>query len=136
MSPDDTAQAELFRRRYLADYVETATASQRLLMLFDALARDFSGARVAFGEHNIEAINNRLVHAQEILFALRDPLDVTTELGRSLASLYSFCLDRLIVANLRKEIAPLDEVQPLIEQIARANRIAAAAVAEQVGVGA
>jgi flagellar protein FliS len=115
-------------QRYLADHVETATPVQRLLMLFDYLAKDFVGARAGFDEGNLEAINDHLVHAQEILFALRDPLDATTDLGRALASLYSFCLDRIIVANFRKQVGPLDEVQPLIEKIATANRLAAAAM--------
>jgi flagellar protein FliS len=120
--------AETAMRRYLADYVETATPAQRLMLLFDSIANDFALARVAFGENNLEQVNNRLIHAQEILFALRDPLDQSSELGRSLASLYSFCLDRLIMANLRKEISYLDEVQPLVEQVASANRIVAAAM--------
>ena len=125
----NTTAAEMAMRRYLADYVETATPAQRLLLLFDSIAKDFVGARLAFEEKNLEQINNRLIHAQEILFALRDPLDQSSELGKSLASLYSFCLDRLIMANLRKQISYLDEVQPLIEQVAAANRIVAAAMA-------
>jgi flagellar protein FliS len=122
-------------RRYLANHVETATPVQRLLMLFDYLSKDFAGARAGFAEGNFEQISTHLIHAQEILFALRDPLDATTDLGRSLASLYEFAIDRLVVANFRKQIGPLDEVQPLIEQIAAANR-AAAAASVPAGVGA
>jgi flagellar protein FliS len=124
-----TAQQETVAlQRYLAHHVETATPVQRLLMLFDYLAKDFAGARAGFAEGNFEQISTHLIHAQEILFALRDPLDATTDLGRSLAALYEFAIDRLVVANFRKQIGPLDEVQPLIDQVAAANRLAAAAV--------
>lgn len=103
-------------------------------MLFDALVRDFTGVRAAFADGSIEQINDRLLHAQEILFALRDPLDTSTDLGRALSAIYSFCLDKLIEANLTKKVAHLDEVQPLIEQIATANRTALATAIAPVAV--
>lgn len=116
--------------RYLANQIETATPVQRLLMLFDQLGRDLYAAREAFANRDLKVINDNLVHAQEILFALRDPLDAQSELGAALQSVYSFCIDRLVEANLRKDARPIAEVIGLIEQIAAANRKAAAAPQE------
>ena len=123
--PADLAQIEDLRRRYLADQIETATPVQRLLMLFDRLLRDLDEAEEAFGAGEIERISNSLLHAQQIVFALRDPLDRSTPLGGSLASVYSFSLERLIEANLRKKPALLGEVRRLLEPIAAANRAVA-----------
>jgi len=117
-------QAESIRR-YLANQVNTSTPEQRLLMLFDYLLRDLHAADAAFGTNNLKDISDALVHAQEILFALRDPLDTSTDLGRSLTAVYSFCLQRLLDANIRKDRSLITEVRVMIEKIASANRTAA-----------
>lgn len=108
-------------QRYLADFVMTASPERRLLMLFDYLKMDLHGAVEAFAATDFKKINDSLVHAQQILMALRDPLDVTLEIGRSLFSVYSFCIDRLVVANISKDARLLDAVITSVEQIAQAN---------------
>lgn len=123
------SQAALSLQRYLVDQVATATPVQRLLMLFDQLRRDLSAAERGFASRDLKVISDHLVHAQEVLFALRDPLDAGTELGRALSGVYDFCGRRLLEANLRKDASLLPPVQDLIEQIATANRHAAAAMA-------
>lgn len=120
---------ELLRQRYLADLVATATPVQRLLMLFDYLKRDLAQAEAAFAERDWKAVNDGLVHAEHIIFALRDPLDRTSTLGSSLGSVYDFCLDELIACNLSKDEARLAPVRELIEELAEANATAAARAA-------
>jgi flagellar protein FliS len=117
----DAQQAEEFRRRYLADQVETATPAQRLMMLFGRLQRDLREAEEAFGGTDLKVINDALVHAQQILFALRDPLDLDTPLGASLAAVYNFAINELIQANLKKDRHRLPPVLRVIDQIAAAN---------------
>jgi flagellar protein FliS len=116
----DPEQAEEFRRRYLADQVETATPAQRLMMLFGRLQRDLRTATEAFSGTDLKVINDALVHAQQILFALRDPLD-DSPLGKSLGAVYSFCINELIKANLEKNKHRLPPVIAVIDQIAGAN---------------
>jgi len=129
----DAQQAEEFRRRYLADQVETATPAQRLLMLFERLLRDLRTAEEAFSGTDLKVISDALVHAQQILFALRDPLDAATPLGASLAGVYSFCINELIRANLEKNANRLPAVVRVIEQIAAANVTASADRSEEHG---
>ena len=128
------AQPEERLQRYLADLVMTATPVQRLLMLFEHLGRDLSTAAVAFDAADWKAVNDSLVHAQHILFALRDPLDRESELGRSLAAVYDFCLDRLLACNLQKDPSLLPAVQELVGQVATANAMAAASAASEAAV--
>ncbi|HMD45960.1 MAG TPA: flagellar export chaperone FliS [Acidimicrobiales bacterium] len=122
MTVTDADRLEEMRRRYLADHVRTASPGQRLLMLFDRLLHDLHSAERAFVEMDRKAINDDLVHAQQILFALRDPLDLTTEIGRNLGGLYDYCLTRLLTANLEKDVSLLAECVEILEQIRDANR--------------
>lgn len=118
------------RRRYLEDQVSTATPAQRLLMLFDRLIADLRGAEEAFASSDLKEISDNLVHAQQVLFALRDPLDRSGELGRALHTVYSFCLDQLLRANLAKDRSLLPPVLEMIGRLAAANRHAAFASTE------
>jgi flagellar protein FliS len=128
VSAMDLLQAEVYRQRYLADQIETASPEQRLLMLFAQLLADLDEAAEAFADRDIETINNSLQHAQQILFALRDPLDRETPLGLALSSTYTFCLNSLVQANLQKNPRELPRVQEMLGAIAAANRTAAAEV--------
>ena len=119
-------QVEERLQRYLADLVMTATPVQRLIMLFDHLRRDLSSASGAFEIGDLKAVSDALVHAQHILFALRDPLDRESELGKSLGAVYDFCLERLLACNLRKDPSFLPAVQDLVSQVATANALAVA----------
>lgn len=110
--------------RYLADAIMTATPAQRLLMLFDGFASDLSAADEGFATRDWKIVNDHLVHAQEILCALRDPLDAQSPLGSNLRSVYGFCLNELLRANLDKDPTRLPEVRRLVGQIADANRAA------------
>ena len=118
--------AEELQLRYLVDAISTATPVQRLMMLFDGLLSDLGAACEAFPERDWKRVNDSLVHAQQILFALRDPLDRTTSLGENLYGVYTFCIGELIAANLHKDPGHVDPVRLLVEQIASANRTALA----------
>lgn len=120
-------QTEL-EQRYLATYVMTASPERRLLMLFSRLQIDLQSAAEAFVELDYKRINDSLVHAQQILFALRDPLDTNLELGRNLRSLYTFCVDRLVKANIEKDSSLLAAVADVIYRIADANEQAVIAL--------
>lgn len=122
------AQAEQRLQRYLADLVTTATPAQRLLMLFDHLRRDLVKAAEGFEAADWKVVSDSLVHAQHIVFALRDPLDRGTELGRSLGTVYDFCLERLVTCNLHKDPAMLPPIRGLLEQLADANARAVASM--------
>ena len=123
------AQADERLQRYLADLVATATPAQRLILLFDYLRRDLTKAAEAFGDRDWKAVNDALVHAQHILFALRDPLDQATELGRSLSGVYGFCLAQLLRCNLEKDPTLLPPVRAIVDKLAHANATAAASLA-------
>lgn len=124
----DDPQADERLKRYLADLVATASPVQRLLLLFDYLRRDLTKADEGFSGRDWKVVNDSLVHAQHIMFALRDPLDQGTELGRSLAGVYGFCLAQLLKCNLEKDPSLLPPVRSIVDQLASTNATAAASL--------
>ena len=118
-------EAKALEERYLADFVMTATPVQRLLMLFNHLKSDLVVADVAFETIDYKRINDSLVHAQQILMALRDVLDPDSDLGSGLRPIYTFCIERLIGANLKKDRSLIPAVSLIVDQIAAANERAA-----------
>ena len=121
MSMDERASTQDLEQRYLADYVTTATPERRLLMLFDYLKMDLRSAQGAFETKDFKQINDSLVHAQQILWALRDPLDENLALGAALRRLYTYCMESLVTINMKKDPQLLPAVTSIIEQIADAN---------------
>lgn len=119
--------------RYLADAIETSSPAQRLVMLYDRLELDLAGADAAFERADIPAINSFLVHAQEILLALRQTLCVEVwDGGRTLAGLYDLILSELLQANMTKDRERAAAATTLVAKLAHAWRRAASEAA--VGV--
>jgi flagellar protein FliS len=120
---------------YLERHVQTATPEQRLMMLFAQLRADLAAADAAFDPApNIEAISNNLLHAQQIVVVLKETLDTTVEIGRTLSSVYQCCNDELVHANLKKDRNRIPAVRRMIDAIADAN--ARAMLQESANVGA
>ncbi len=110
-----------YARAYQSQSVLTASPGQLVLMMYDGALRFIHQARVSIalpeGEPGrIQAINTALLRAQAIVGELRANLDHTNggEIAANLDRLYDYHLRRLFEANLRKDDAPLAEIEPLI----------------------
>ena len=113
----DPAQA--YGQTYLRGAVETASPAQLVLALYDRalVALHRAGSSLAGGDvSGIEPAHRELVRAQDIVIELRSSLDHERggEIATSLDALYAFCLNRLIVANVTKDPAGLDDVGQLL----------------------
>lgn len=127
MTTLEERRLEELRQRYLAHQIETATPSQRLLMLQGQLLQDLDAADEAFATMAIEPIHRNLIHAQEIVLVLRDSLIGSDWRGaEALQSVYTFVHQRLVSCNLTKDRSLLPECRNLVEQIYDANTKAAA----------
>lgn len=129
----DTRRAQLLRNRYLTDAVQTATPAARLVMLYDALEMDLAHADKAFeAGTDLKEISDRLIHAQEILMALRDTIDPQAWDGAPrLIGLYNFLNAELLGANLDKDRERAAGVARHVSQLAAAWRQAAASLDAQ-----
>lgn len=88
-------------------------------MLYDGALKFMEGARQGFEEKGIgssnEQINNNLVRAQSILYELRGVLNHEIEsegdLSRKLEALYTYMIEQLSEANIKKDPARIAEVK-------------------------
>jgi flagellar protein FliS len=119
--------AQDFAKIYRTNSVLTATPGQLVLMLFDSALRSMAVAREAFGRPatdltRFEIINKHLTKARRIIAELRGTLNF--EAGGDFAALmdrlYDYYNRRLFEANLRKDPAPIVEVEGLLSQLREA----------------
>jgi flagellar protein FliS len=113
-----------YARAYRQNVVLTASPGQLVLLLFDgaltALARARAGfQRPATDYSRIETISVNLVKAQRILTELRGTLDMEAggDFAKTMRDLYTYHLKRLFEANIRKDEAPVKEVEALLREV-------------------
>jgi flagellar protein FliS len=128
-----------YARTYRANSILTASPGQLVLMLYDGALKAVAIAKDAFAwpEDNpkrIETINQQLLKAQEILSELQSGLNLEGggEFARTMYRLYDYHTRRLLEANIRKDVAPVIEVERLVREL----RDAWAEMLAQQGAGA
>lgn len=109
---------------YRTQAVTTAGPAQLVLMLFDRALLAVRRARQAGSDDqphaaSLETINHELQRAQDILGELQVTLDHDRggQIAANLHGLYGFCLDRLITANVRKDVTELAPVENVLGQL-------------------
>jgi flagellar secretion chaperone FliS len=113
----------VLRNRFQTDGVASISPERLLLALYDRVVTDLDAAAIAIHGAKPGEAHEKLVHAQEILEELHLALDRDAWDGaENLASLYQYAIERLIEANLRKDIAPVLEVKALIVPLAASWR--------------
>lgn len=97
---------------YLKNQIETSSPEQILILLYDGAIKFLNQAKIGIQSKDIELTHNNLIKAQNIISELRDTLDMEIggELANNLFALYNYFNRRLVQANIKKEIEPVDEV--------------------------
>ncbi len=97
---------------YLKNQIETSSPEQILILLYDGAIKFLNQAKIGIQNKDIELTHNNLIKAQNIISELRDTLDMEIggELANNLFALYNYFNRRLVQANIKKEIEPVDEV--------------------------
>ena len=112
MNPKAAQQAQA----YLRTRVLTATPEQLQMMLFDGAVRFAEQAKAALEKKDFGTSHTALTRTQKIVTELSGSLkhDVDPELCGRLASLYAFTHRKLVEANLRRTIEPLNEALQIL----------------------
>ena len=99
-------------KQYQKSSIETASREQILIMLYDGAIQFLNKAKAAMKNKEIENAHNNLIGAQNIIQEFINSLDreVAPQLAENLTSLYEYFIRRLIYANIKKKIEPIDEV--------------------------
>jgi len=104
---------------YRKTQIETASPETLILMLYDGALRFMSQAEIAFEEKNLEQISNMLLRVQAIFAELMTALDKEKggEIAVNLERLYVFFLEKLGEANVKKDVKPMLEIKPLVQNL-------------------
>ncbi|WP_067932387.1 flagellar export chaperone FliS [Alicyclobacillus kakegawensis] len=111
--------------------VQTASPDRLLIMLYDGLIAALENAKAALESGDVDVSHKQLMKAQSIIReGLWGPLDMRYEISKPLASLYQYFHQRLVEANLKKDVHPVVEVLDHIRGL-RETWVEAAAKARQ-----
>jgi flagellar protein FliS len=111
-------------------------------MLYRGATRFLASATEALEAKDLQTAHNHLLRAQAVISELLETLDLKRggELAQNLMSIYEYMNFRLVDANLRKDPAPVREVEGLLrellpswEHVARQASVAPARPALSVG---
>lgn len=98
------------RDKYLQTAVQTATPAQLLIMLYDGALRFCKGGMEAINNQNMEEANRCICRAEDIILEFMVTLDMSSPVAEGLIGMYDYMYFRLIEANTKKEIGPIEEV--------------------------
>jgi flagellar protein FliS len=104
-------------QQYQQNTVNTATPGELTLMLYNGGLKFLKQAKIAIADKNIEEANNKICRVQDIIAELMSSLNMGVEISKSLYALYDFMSDRLIQANIKKDVKLLEEVEGLLEEM-------------------
>ena len=103
---------------YKNNSVNYASKEQLLLMLVDGAVRFAKMADAAMKENNIQETHENIVKTENIFIELMSTLDRKAgDWAEQLFKVYRFIYDKLVEANIKKDINILHEVMPLIQQV-------------------
>ena len=106
-------------KQYQKASIETASREQILIMLYDGAIQFLNKAKVAMQSKDIEGIHNNLMGAQNIIQEFINSMDreVAPQLAENLISLYEYFIRRLIHANMKRQVEPIDEVLKYLKSL-------------------
>ena len=102
--------------------VEYADSVQLVQMLFDGLLAALADAEGHMQRNAIAEKGESINRASKILIGLQSTLDFEKggELARNLSDLYDYAMRRILKANLRNDVAAIQEVRGLLGEITSA----------------
>ncbi len=112
--------AMAYKRVDIETSVHNADRHRLVVLLFDGLHQALGAARMAMSQGDIPAKCKHINHAVRILEeGLIAPLNLDEggELAGNLHALYTYCVRRLTMANLKNDVAIVDEVQRVLEPV-------------------
>lgn len=101
---------------YQQNSVNTASPGELTLMLYNGCLKFIHMAKTAIADKNIEEKNTNIQKAQKIIQELMVTLNMDLEVSKILMSLYDYMNRRLIEANIKNDVAILEEVEGYVTE--------------------
>ncbi|MBE6064845.1 flagellar export chaperone FliS [Clostridium cochlearium] len=104
---------------YKTNSVNYASKEQLLLMVVDGAVKFSKIAKQGIEEKDIKKAHENIIKTQNIFYELMATLDVEKggEWAENLMKIYDFIIQRLLEANIKKDVKIMDEIIPIIEDI-------------------
>ena len=111
-------------RKYQETMVTTMGPERMIVMLYEGIYRHLDGAREALGRGDIAAKATHLQKAQAIVAELNRSLDheIGGDVAANLSSIYDYCFDELINAQIGGDVKHLDNVARVLDPLLAAWR--------------
>jgi flagellar protein FliS len=109
-------------KEYLKTQIQTASREQLVLMLYDGAIRFSDQARDKIVASDFEGAHELLIRAQNIVLELLYALDRKTggDVAENLASLYTYCYNRLVEANVHHVPEKVNESNSVLKGLREA----------------
>ena len=121
-TPVSSRAASAYRQVGVQSGVDSASPHMLIKMLFDGLIQSLNAARGALQRGDIAEKGRQIGKAVRILEeGLKGGLNPAQggEIAGNLAALYDYCVSRLTLANMRNDLALVEEVVSLIAPVAQ-----------------
>ena len=105
---------------YQNTQVQTSNQKQLIVMLFDGMNRFMNKAIRAIRADDIEVAHSNLHRTGQILLELLSTLreDKGGEIATNLKKIYIYCYERIVIANLQKDVSSIEDVQAILNNLA------------------
>ncbi|RXI47046.1 flagellar export chaperone FliS [Clostridium tetani] len=104
---------------YKTNSVNYASKEQLLLMVLDGAVKFSKIAKQGIEEKDIVKAHQNIIKTQNIFYELMATLDVEHggQWAENLMRIYDFIIQKLLEANIKKDVKVMKEIIPLIEDI-------------------
>lgn len=106
-------------KKYREQSINTMTRGELLGLLYDTCVKRLNEGVYFIEEKNYSKANESLQKAERILRYLDGTLDRQYEISENLTLLYDYFLRRIMTGNIHKDVEPINEVIPMIEDLGK-----------------
>ena len=102
---------------YKQNSVNTASPGELTLMLYNGCLKFITLAKKAIDDGNVEAKNTNLIKAQNIIHEFMVTLNMDIKVSSELMVMYDYLHRRLVEANVKSDLAILEEVEGFVTEL-------------------
>ena len=106
-------------KKYREQSINTMTQGELLGLLYDTCVKRLNEGVYFIEEKSYSKANESLQKAERILRYLDGTLDRQYEISENLTLLYDYFLRRIMTGNIHKDVEPINEVIPMIEDLGK-----------------
>jgi flagellar protein FliS len=112
-------QAQAMQENYLKTQVMSASPNKLIEMLLVGAIKKIRVAKLALETGKLAQMGENLLKAQDIVMELRYSIneEIESPIPQELIQLYEYMYQRLVIANVDRDIEAMDEVQKLLTEL-------------------